>query len=189
MDFSHYKDNSVGIAAALVNTLDGVTGNDRLTSVPELLSFVAPYAQDWDPGDFATHVPTESDVEEVRAIRTRLRAVFEAETIEEATKGLNQILTDVVATPRISLHGEGPHLHFEPITGRIAQWLGAATAMGLSVVLIEDGIDRFGVCSSPSCGDIFIDTSKNRSRTYCSATCTSRENVAAHRRRARRQRD
>jgi predicted RNA-binding Zn ribbon-like protein len=57
--------------------------------------------------------------------------------------------------------------------------------MGLSVVLIETGLDRFGTCASSTCDDVYVDTSRNRSRRHCSDTCSTRENVAAYRRRQR----
>jgi predicted RNA-binding Zn ribbon-like protein len=66
-----------------------------------------------------------------------------------------------------------------------SRYLGAITAMGLSVALIEGGFDRFGICQSSTCADVFVDTSRNRSRLHCSDTCTTRENVAAHRARRR----
>lgn len=88
------------------------------------------------------------------------------------------------ATPRVSLHhGAAPHLHFEPGDAGPARWLGAITAMGLSIALIEGGYDRFGVCASATCEDVYVDTSRNRSRRHCSGSCTTRENVAAYRRR------
>jgi predicted RNA-binding Zn ribbon-like protein len=59
--------------------------------------------------------------------------------------------------------------------------------MGLSVVLIEGGYERFGTCSSTTCEDVFVDTSRNRSRRHCSVLCTTRENVAAYRRRKKAQ--
>jgi len=79
--------------------------------------------------------------------------------------------------------GAEPHLHFEPMDASPARWLGAVTAMGLSTVLIEDGLDRFGMCGSTTCDDVFVDTSRNKSRRHCSDTCTTRENVAAYRER------
>lgn len=103
---------------------------------------------------------------------------------EAAARLLNEILADVAAMPRVSVYaGAEPHLHFEPMEGSPAGWLGAVTAMGLSIVLVEDGLDRFGICSSSTCGDVFVDTSRNRSRRHCSDTCTTRENVAAYRER------
>jgi predicted RNA-binding Zn ribbon-like protein len=57
--------------------------------------------------------------------------------------------------------------------------------MGLTVAIIEGGYERFGTCSSSTCDDVFVDGSRNRSRRHCSDTCTTRENVAAHRARQR----
>ena len=79
------------------------------------------------------------------------------------------------------MHKDHPHLHFEPTDASPARWLGAVTAMGLSVALIEGGLARLGTCSSTTCDDVFVDTSRNRSRRHCSDTCTTRENVAAYR--------
>jgi predicted RNA-binding Zn ribbon-like protein len=83
----------------------------------------------------------------------------------------------------VSLHTGEPHLHFEPIGSSMSSWLGAVTAMGLAAVIVEDGVDRFGICGANDCEDVYVDTSKNRSRRHCSNTCSTREAVAAHRRR------
>jgi predicted RNA-binding Zn ribbon-like protein len=53
------------------------------------------------------------------------------------------------------------------------------------MALLDLGADRFGTCADPRCGGVFIDTSRNRSRRYCSDRCASRANVAAHRERQR----
>jgi predicted RNA-binding Zn ribbon-like protein len=57
--------------------------------------------------------------------------------------------------------------------------------MGLAMALLDLGADRFGSCVDPRCRGVFIDTSRNRSRRYCSDRCASRANVAAHRERQR----
>jgi predicted RNA-binding Zn ribbon-like protein len=41
------------------------------------------------------------------------------------------------------------------------------------------------VCHAASCTNVFVDTSPNQSRRYCSDRCSSRENVAAYRARQR----
>jgi predicted RNA-binding Zn ribbon-like protein len=74
-------------------------------------------------------------------------------------------------------------MHFEPVGSRMLDWLGAVTAMGLASVIVDHGVDRFGVCSARDCEDVFIDTSRNRSRKNCSSTCSTREAVAAYRKR------
>ena len=184
MDFSHYSDLPVQMAVDLVNTLDAVSDEEKLTSPDDVTEFIRSRDSGWcKPGWKAA----ESDLHEVRALRSRLRTVFDAADEEEAADAINSLLSDAVAVPRLSLHGEGPHLHFETEDDSPAKWLGAVTAMGLTVALIEGGYERFGKCSSSTCVDVFVDTSRNRSRRHCSDTCTTRENVAAHRARQRKE--
>jgi predicted RNA-binding Zn ribbon-like protein len=115
-----------------------------------------------------------------------LREVFNAADEREAAASLNAVLEAVSAMPRVSVHGDRrPHLHFEPEGGSPARWLGAVGAMGLTTALIEGGFERFGRCASTTCDDVFVDTSRNRSRLHCSDSCTTREGVAAYRRRQR----
>jgi predicted RNA-binding Zn ribbon-like protein len=182
MDFSHYSDQPVQMAVELVNTFDVVSGEEKLTGPDTITRFLESNGSDWDrPG----WQPGKRDLDEVRALRTRLRQVFEASDQAEAAGVLNGILADVDAVPRVSVHGPGPHLHFESESDSVWRYLGAVTAMGLTVALIEGGFERFGICHSSSCADVFVDTSRNRSRLHCSDTCTTRENVAAHRARQR----
>lgn len=181
MDFSHYSDEPVRMAVDLVNSLDVVSGEDDLTTPEDVASFIEAHEGDWcRPG----WKPTEADLHEVRAIRARLRQVFEAGDQAGAASVLNELLADVNAVPRVSLHGPAAHLHFESETSP-SRYLGAITAMGLTVALIEGGYERFGICQSSTCDDAFVDTTRNRSRLHCSDTCTTRENVAAHRARQR----
>lgn len=183
MDFSHYSDRPVQVAVHLVNTLDAVDGTDSLTSPEDVARFIQNELSDWGTTDF---VPSERDLHEARALRSRLREVWTAADEEQAAARINRLLDDVSATPHVSIHGKaGPHLHFEPESGGAVKWLGAVTAMGLAVALVEGGWGRFGRCASETCDDVFVDTTKNRSRRNCSDTCTTRESVAAYRRRQR----
>lgn len=182
MDFSHYSDRPVGLAVALINTFDVAAGEEHLDSPEALAAFIAEHGAGWDP---PRGVPSERDLTEVKDVRRRLRAVFDASDAAAAAELLNRVLADVGAVPRLSVHGAGPHLHFEPESDRPARWLGAIAAMGLVVALVEGGLARLGICESSSCEDVFVDRSRNRSRRHCSDTCTTRESVAAYRRRRR----
>ena len=182
MDFSHYSDEPVRMAVALINSIDVVTGEETLQTPEDVGTFIDAWDGDWFDGDRPL---SESDLHEVRALRSRLREVFSAADAREAAASLNAVLGDVSATPRVSVHGEGPHLHFEPEGDSPARWLGAVGAMGLATALIEGGFDRFGRCASTTCDDVYVDTSRNRSRLHCSDSCTTRESVAAYRRRQR----
>jgi predicted RNA-binding Zn ribbon-like protein len=182
MDFSHYSDAPVQMAVDLVNTLNAVSGDDTLASPIDVTEFISSRDADWcKPGWEAT----QDDLNEVVALRSRLRSVFDAGDETIAAAMINTVLCEADAVPRLSLHGDGPHLHFESDDDSPATWLGAVTAMGLTVAIIEGGYERFGICSSSTCDDVFVDGSRNRSRRHCSDTCTTRENVAAHRARQR----
>lgn len=181
MDFSGYKDSPVRLAVDLVNTLEIVAGEDRLTTPEDVHALVDPHAGEWLHPDW---VVSEKDVHELRALRAQLRKVLGSSDPAAAATILNQILDDAGATPRVSVHGSTPpHMHFDSRDATPSKWVGAISAMGLAVVLVDHGIDRFGVCASSTCEDVFVDSSRNRSRRHCSDTCNTRENVAAYRRR------
>ena len=182
MDFSHYSDEPVQMAVDLANSFDVSSGEETLEVPADVAAFIAAHDGDWcRPG----WEPEERDLHEVRALRSRLRRVFEADGDAEAAAILNGLLADMGAVPRVSVHGTAPHLHFESEADSPARYLGAIAAMGLSVALIEGGFDRFGTCQSSRCDDVFVDVSRNHSRLHCSDKCTTRENVAAHRARQR----
>lgn len=178
MDFSHYSDEPVQLAVDLVNSLNPISKDEKLVVPSDLSSLVGERTTGWEG---ATLAPTERDLKEIRLLRKKLRAVFDAADETEAAEILNAVLGEVGAVPRISVHGIGPHLHFEASSDSVARWLGAVTAMGLTTALIEGGFERFGTCDSKTCSDAYVDTSRNRSRRNCSDKCTTRENVAAYR--------
>lgn len=178
MDFSHYTTKPVELAVALANT-EGITKDD-LTNSDDLVAFLDGYKPLW--GGVAKP-PRKTDVAAVQKLRSSLREVIESGDEDTAANRVNQLLESYGATPRLSNHNGSPHLHFEPIETSIVCWLGAITAMGLASVIVEHGVERFGVCDSGTCKDVYIDTSRNRSRRHCSNTCSTREAVAAYRKR------
>lgn len=178
MDFSHYTTKPVELAVALVNTRGVET--DTLTDRAALEEFLDGYRDLWEG---VAKPPHKNELDAVRALRESLREIIESEDEELASKRVNRLLDDFGATPRLSTHNGKPHLHFEPVETSIVCWLGAITAMGLASVIVEHGVDRFGVCGSSGCIDAYIDTSRNRSRRHCSNTCSTREAVAAYRKR------
>ena len=181
MNFSHYKDAAVATAVDLVNTLGSVDG-ESLQRVRDLEQFLADH-------DVTTGRLTSTDLEEVRELREKLRAVFVAPNPSGAADILNQLIVDAGVQPQITDHdGEAWHVHYAPQTASISRRLAASSAMSLGMVLVEFGPDRLKVCGSDSCADVFVDTSRNLSRRYCGDRCANRENVAAYRARQRRAR-
>jgi predicted RNA-binding Zn ribbon-like protein len=178
MNFSHYSDRPVALAVDLVNTLQ--LSADTIGESAQFEAFINEYGDMWED---VAQPPRASELDKVHKLRQRLREVFEAPDHGIASERINKILNDYGASPRVSTHSGEPHLHFEPVQGNFICWLGAITAMGLATVLIEHGIERFGVCNAGDCEDVFVDSSRNRSRLHCSTTCSTREAVASYRRR------
>jgi predicted RNA-binding Zn ribbon-like protein len=165
-------------AVRLVNSIDpGRPGRDALTDMAALRSFL-------------THAPaqraraTRRDLAALRVLRDRLLPVFEAVDAgrpREAVNRLNVLLVEHPIRPQISDHGDSDwHLHLTE-RGDVAARYAANAVMGLSVLVTELGVDRLGVCAASGCRRVFVDTSTNRSRRYCSERCATRANVAAYR--------
>lgn len=128
---------------------------------------------------------TEADLARLREVRTQLREVF-AVGPEAAVELLNRLLASAPVHPEVSGHDEGDwHLHLAGDESDVADRLAAGAAFGLTVHLLDVGFDRRGRCDHEDCVDVYIDGSRNRSRRYCSQTCSNRANVAAYRARKR----
>lgn len=182
MDFAHYTDHPVTLAVELVNTRGWESETEHLESGADLDEFLRTHAAGWFHD---VPEPGPGDLAKVQSLRQSLRDVFAAVDAVTAATLLNEILARSGAAPRLSTHDGDPHLHFEPARRSLPDWLGVVTAMGVVTVVAEFGFDRFGVCFAGDCGDVYVDTSRNRSRLHCSSTCRTRENVAALRQRRR----
>lgn len=178
MDFSHYTTQPVELAVALANT-KGIS-TDSLADIGQLTEFLDEWKPLWEG---VARKPTRGDLATIHEVREAIRQVIAAGDHETAAARVNSMLATYGATPRVSTHSGTAHLHFEPFDSSMPSFLGTVTAMGLASVLVESGVDRFGVCDSSTCEDVYVDTSRNRSRRHCSNTCSTREAVAAYRKR------
>ena len=178
MELASYADRAV----SLVNTADPYRHRDTLTTCEQAKELLAPEGR--------CRV-TNADVAELRAIRDRLREVFDAAEsgrVPRAVQVLNSLMKQYPIRPVVTDHdGASWHLHLAEGAPTIASVYGAKAAMGLAVQATELGFDRLGVCQAAPCVEVFIDTSTNRSRRYCSDRCATRANVAAYRARRKEQ--
>jgi hypothetical protein len=86
--------------------------------------------------------------------------------------------------PRLTSHGgeSGWHLHVDSRDDAPwAEWFLTSSCLALAVLLAERQALPAGLCGSPSCGKPFVNVGRGAARRYCSATCGTRERVAAHR--------
>jgi predicted RNA-binding Zn ribbon-like protein len=131
----------------------------------------------------------EKDVAVFRRAQRRLREVFEYGTSgrdNEAVSELNALLESFPVQPRISGHDAGDwHMHVASRGSSVSAEYLAGAAWGLSVWLCEFGSARFGICADERCGNVYLDTSSNNCRRFCSERCATRSHVAAHRARKR----
>jgi hypothetical protein len=132
---------------------------------------------------------TDRDCMLLRKFQRELRPVFEsgeADDVPAVVSELNELMARHPITPRISdLDPDDLHLHVATENASVAELLVGESLIGLATLVTDLGPDRLGVCSATKCTHVFVDTSPNRSRRYCSERCSSRANVAAYRARRR----
>jgi predicted RNA-binding Zn ribbon-like protein len=174
--FTHDTELALQAAVTLVNSGEEP---DTLTTVAELDGF-------WDGfGYTGRHDRTRAELEAVRAVRPRLRALLSAER-DEAVELVNELLSEARAVPQLVRHGDFDwHVHAidqeAPLDTRIA----VETAMAMVDVIRADELSRLSVCADDACQAVVLDLSRNRSRRFCSTTCGNRNAVAAYRARQR----
>jgi len=105
---------------------------------------------------------------------------------------LNALMMEFPVSPQISGHefrddnGRPDwHMHIADHAANATAGFTATACMGLAFHLTELGVDRLGICEARPCRNVYLDTSTNRSRRYCSDRCATRANVAAYRARKR----
>jgi hypothetical protein len=181
VEFGHYSDLCLQAAADLVNTRGHPSGNEYM-GTPELAEeFLLAH------GFSGVTRVTQEDLEELHAVRDRLENVFYAPDDVAAAGLLNGVLGDYEVKPYLTDHDGGWHLHYAPKDLPLGRRVASDVVMGLAALIADFGFDRFGVCAADDCADVFVDTSRNRSRRFCNDVCSSRTHVAAYRARAKAQ--
>ena len=72
-------------------------------------------------------------------------------------------------------------MHVATKSASVAELLVGESLLGLATLVCDLGPTRLGVCAAAPCTNVYVDTSPNQSRRYCSERCSSRANVAAYR--------
>lgn len=171
MQFNHYGGESARLAAALVNA-----DEDSLTPAG-LRPLLAAHHR--------THTTlTSEQAAAIREWRRRLVPCFGPQPLEVRCRAVNALLADAASQPYITTHdGHEPHLHYSSPGSDPAATIRAATAAGLAYVVCFASADRLGRCARASCGQAFVDTSRNGRRAYCTVRCANNDAVARHRQR------
>lgn len=186
MEFNSHTSDVVYIGVAVVNALTpgwargrswDSEQQDRMAAAEQALSL----------GRRKQRRISSGEVDELAGYATSLREVFEyvdSADMDAACEHVNGLLQSTGAVPVLARHdGEPWHLHFHAEDAPFAQAWAAAMATALAIVLGGTFADRIGVCSAPACDRVYVDTSRNGTRRFCSTACQNRVKAAAFRER------
>ncbi|KUJ65609.1 hypothetical protein ACZ90_45750 [Streptomyces albus subsp. albus] len=114
-----------------------------------------------------------------------LRGVFEAigaGRVDAAAAALNALLLSSGARPQLDrAAGEPWQLHFHGADDSLAVGWSAGCATGLAIAISGGLGGRLGVCRATQCDRVYLDTSRNGARQFCSTACQNRTKAAAFR--------
>jgi len=124
------------------------------------------------------------ELDSLRQAALELRQVFTAGDVAVAAGRINGLLSGRAHPPRLTAHGgaSGWHVHVDGSDeAPWDEWFLTSSCLALAVLLAERQAPPAGICASPSCGRPFVNVGRGSARRYCSATCGTRERVAAYR--------
>jgi putative stress-induced transcription regulator/CGNR zinc finger protein len=175
------RGSGVAVAVDLVNTWD------ELHPEPDLIEGIVDVRTwlEWHGLNAAAAQLGEDDVDDVRALRTRLDRIFDAKDEDEAAVLLNELAHDYGTPPRLERAGSGWQIRTWPDEGEGLPAIAAYAAAGLLEAFHRLGWKRFGRCAGAPCRCAFVDRSRNRSRRYCCSLCADRVAQAQYRARQR----
>ena len=188
MNFNSHTDAVLAVTVALVNTLTPGCAHGRPYQPPAAGQRAAAARDALNADGVDRPRPVDAaEADELAVVAAELRRVFAAVAagdVDQAATGVNQLLARTGAHPYLERHdGEPWHLHFHGTDDGLATGWAAGCAAGLAVVLGGPEWGRLGVCTAPRCDRVYVDTSRNGTRRFCSTTCQNRVKAATFRER------
>lgn len=179
MVLAHDTARDIVAAAALVNT--AARDEEALADIGALDVFLDKH------GFTGRRDGTAAELRQVRALRPKLRAAWEATDTEAVVDLANRLLREAHARPWLIDHdGWGWHLHVTEMDAPLVDRLAAEAGMALADIVRSGELDRLRVCAADDCDAVLVDLTRNRSRIYCdTGNCGNRQHVAAYRARRR----
>src|SRR4051812_26612525 len=175
MNYDTYGSSAVELAIDLANA--------ELDASDTVVAFLTAH-EEWFSPDTSLQLSARETAQVVSTGRL-VRTVALAESQDDVLTRLNELLALARPRPYATDHDGELHLHYARPDAAAVEQLTTTVAMGLSQVVVQHGWQRLGGCSAEGCDDVYVDTSRNASRRYCSNTCASRSTVAAYRARKR----
>lgn len=177
MLFARDTEVALSAAAALVNTADGE--EDRLAGLAALDEFVETWSYTGE------RKRDQAELRAVQRLRPRLRELWFASE-DRVVEIVNALLRESRALPQLVKHnGWDYHLHATPPHAPLATRIAVEVAMAFIDIVRAGELTRLRVCAYPTCENVVVDLSKNRSKRYCEGGCGNRAAVEAYRARKR----
>ena len=187
MTFDSHVLNLVDVASRLVNALTPGLDGGHEVALPAGSRRVEATAEALGGNGRRTPDVTARQATSLAAYAAQMRRVFDAAHVgelEEATRVLNRMLRRTGARPQLDPLPEGGwHVHFHGTTDGLATGWAAGCASGLALAIGSDLAGRLGVCEAERCDRVYVDTSKNAKRRFCSTSCQNRTKTQAYRQR------
>jgi predicted RNA-binding Zn ribbon-like protein len=196
------ENSSVRLCLDFANTVDWRTSaqpQELLTSYADLVAWgqragIVPEGRARRLLEESVRGPTQAAATLERAIvlREAIYRIFAAMAAERAPESadiatLNRALAETMSRLQLAWAADGFAWRWSGDEDALDQLLWPV-ARSAAELLTSDEVGRVGVCAGEGCGWLFFDTSKNRSRRWCSMQdCGNRAKARRHYRRHRAQ--
>lgn len=178
-ELAKISDPEARLLVAFVNTLDLERGEDAIATPAELAAWLAANLAELDSPeriDAAAH-------ERLLALRESLRALLRANNGGSAGEDELRALQEAVAQSSYRATLDGGRLALEP-AGPGLDPVAARLLLAVERLQASGAWPRLKACPAGDCEWAFFDTSRNRSRTWCSMEeCGNRAKTRRYRRR------
>lgn len=112
---------------------------------------------------------TRRDLVVLQYLRAEFTAIFTAAATgddQAAIARLNSLLVQFPTQPELVSHDDRWHVHLAS-QGSLSDRCAAGGTIGLALTVSLYGVSRLGICAIASCPRVFLDSSPNKSRRYC----------------------
>ena len=185
MAFDSHVLTLVEVAARLVNHLTPGTAGGQEVAAPTGHELVDAAATALSGDGRRTPSVSPAEAATLAGHAAVMRRVFEAThegALSDAAALLNVMLAETGARPQLDPLAEGGwHVHFHGFDDTLATGWGAGCATGLALAIGSSLAGRLGICLADRCDRVFVDTSRNARRRFCSTACQNRTKTAAYR--------
>lgn len=187
MSFDSYSDTGLFVAVRFANELAGgrVNAACRSEQTKEWLATARDILKVDPPSERRLR---RADIPGLINLAAELLDIFSAldsGALDRAARALNRLLAVHPAPPHLAKEAGVWRIHHHPCNAPVLAMWTSICAEAVARCLADGNSQRIGQCAAEDCRRVFVDTSKNGTRRFCSPSCQGRIKMRAFR--ARRQ--